>query len=220
MRKKHEHSTRAGETPRLSEKALLNLGHHHHSIENYLKRLAQEEGDPYLIAPFCERLSELLADSAVRAVAGDPALLPDMWQNGFAVNQRGRYQVRNVNQSAQELHDRSSGKRTLSKKARKAISKAQNERWARYRARKDADRARWRKSKQGQRRVADPNLTAAGKPRKRILTPAQLAAMRANAVKAHAANRKKKHAPMSAEQRARISASMKAAFAAKAAGAA
>lgn len=215
MRTKHEHSVS------LSEEVERNIDFLYHSTADHVNKIAKQAGDPNLEPVITSRLVRLLEAKTLWESFRDTQSLPQMRPERNS-NGRGR----RAGSSAwfgqeTDLPRGSSGTRTLSAKAKKAISKAQRERWAAYHAKKDADRARWRKSKHARRAVADPNLTAAGKPRKRILSVAQLESMRANAKKARAAHRRKKRGSMSEEQRAKISASMKAVFAAaRAAGAA
>jgi hypothetical protein len=138
----------SSESSRISPEIAVNIGHYHHSIEDHIKRIAAEAGDPYLVPHIAKWLSELLSDTALRASSGDSALVPQVWQNGNAAHQRGRPQSRYDDASATgALYAGASLRRPLKKpvsaEARERIAEAQRKRWAKQKRQGDNPQKRY-----------------------------------------------------------------------------
>lgn len=147
MRKKHG---TASSGP--SEEAAFELGVLYQSVKNDIVAFATKESHSYTFADVATRVARLLESEALRQQYRTSELVPEMRQNGFP-NRRGRpprYRSDELG-ATPPLFDGSSGRRPLSRKARKAIGRAQRERWAKFHAQEDAERERWKKSSQARR---------------------------------------------------------------------
>lgn len=118
---------------RISEETAVNLGYYYSSVEAHLKSLSAQTGGADSLANIAHRLAQLLEATALREQHGNPAMVSEMWPDGDSARARVRAAFNNgfaTGQADVGPH----GHRTLNAKARKAISKAQRERWAKFHA--------------------------------------------------------------------------------------
>lgn len=125
MRSKH-----GTDSVSLSEETKRNIYFYHHSIEDHIASLAEQAGDKNLVAPITAELVRLLEAKTLWESFRHSQSLPEMrtQRNG---DRTGGWAGSAPRVLAADVFSPASGHRTLSAKARKAISKAQRERWAR-----------------------------------------------------------------------------------------
>jgi hypothetical protein len=136
LRRKNGSQSSSGSTP----EAEFNFGYLYRTIENHIDAFAAEAGNTFAVDHIADRVGQLLRVKAekIRAQLGAAELLLEMRQNGASA---GRGAGHHGGASARSplfggaFDDRPlKKKRHLSKKALRAISKAQKERWAKFHA--------------------------------------------------------------------------------------
>ena len=212
----------------ISEEAAFELGVVYSAVKDELVAFAAKEGSPYSFADVAARVSKLLQAEALREQLRHPEHLSQMRQNG-AGHHRGRPPKSGYDElaAAAQVFAGPSSARSLSAKARKAIAKAQRERWARFHDQQERQRKYSRETKQRQRAgVATPGKASRKQRSSGMrgywanMTEEQRTAEMARRYKVRIANGGKPSGggirkPMNAAQRKRFSKIMTAAYARK-----
>lgn len=182
-------------SPGLSEETKRNIYFYHHSIEDHIESLAKQAGGKHFVAPITTEVVRLLEAKTLWETFLSTQSLPEMrtQRNGNSPSGWARGAAWGLEADLSGIAPRTRPlKRRMSAKGRKAIQKAQHERWKKARSGWSlARRAKY--SKMMKERWADPKL---GKKLRRTA-------------------KKQRGRTMSPEARAKISASRKANFAAK-----
>jgi hypothetical protein len=126
------------------------LGYLYKDIKNELNSIGSASGGSFTPIELALRLSRLLSAEEVRSELGSAESMSQVWSHSAGRTKASE----SATASVPEVHVRAHGSRTLSKKARANIARAQRARWAKIRAADKSGNTGWPKTAAGRKKEA------------------------------------------------------------------